>query len=252
MKPRNCFVLSLLILSVIPAYPVKSEEAGQWIELVGDKGPKGIAAIGENVTSCGDVQLIPNSQKLTALPGEGVLAALSKSPFGEGNNLLSKQKFGDCKVQLEFLIGNGSNSGVKLQGRYEIQLYDSHDKEKPTAKECGGIYPHWLFREDGKGLNYIDEGVPPRENAAKPAGEWQTLEIVFQAPRFDSAGKKIKNAEFISVILNGQTIHQNVEVDSPTGNASTPLPEVAKAELMLQLDHGAVAFRNVRVMPMDL
>ena len=249
----NCFFIpGLLILSLVPVDIAKSEQDGQWVDLIDATGPTGIAEVGENVTLCSDVKLITDSQNLTALPGDGVVAALSKFDFGEANNLLSKQKFGDCKVQLEFLIGKGSNSGVKLQRRYEIQLYDSVHKEKPSAKECGGIYPHWLFQGEGKPLKYIDQGVPPLVNAAKPAGDWQQLEIVFKAPRFDSEGKKIENARFVSVTLNGQTIHQDVEVDSPTGNASTPLPEVAEAELFLQLDHGSVAFRNVRVMPLQL
>jgi hypothetical protein len=177
------------------------------------------------------------------------VAALGKSKFGRVNNLLSKQQFGDCEVTLEFLMGKNSNSGVKLQHRYEIQLYDSHHKQQPTATECGGIYPHWVFQGAGKPLKYIDDGVPPNTNAAKPAGQWQTLKIVFRAPRFDSTGKKSENARFVEVVLNGQTIHENIEVDSPTGNASTPLPEVARAPLMLQMDHGAVAFRNVHVYP---
>ena len=80
----------------------------------------------------------------------GVVAALSKLGYGDDNNLLSKQEFGDCEVYLEFLLGNGSNSGVKLQQRYEIQLYDSHDTDKPAGTDCGGIYPHWVFRRNGE------------------------------------------------------------------------------------------------------
>ena len=217
------------------------------IDVISNEGPVGIAKVGKNTTLCGDVRLKPDSNDLIAVPGSGVIAALSKKWNSRASNLVSKQEFGDCEVDLEFLIGKGSNSGVKLQRRYEIQLYDSHDKVQPTARECGGIYPHWVFRTDGKGLKYIDKGVPPKGNAAKPAGEWQKLIIVFQAPRFDEQGKKTENARFLQVLLNGQMIHENVEVDSPTGNASTPLPEVAKAPLMLQMDHGAVAFRNVRV-----
>ncbi len=228
------------------------EEVGPWINLISAKGPAGIANISNNVTLCGDVQLSPNSKNLTAVPGDGVVAALSKFEFGDANNLLSRQKFGDCEVQFDFLIGKGCNSGVKLQQRYEIQLYDSHHKKEPSAADCGGIYPHWVFQGQGKGLKYIDEGVPPKVNAAKPAGQWQTLEVVFKAPRFDSQGKKVENARFVSVKLNGLLIHQDVEVDSPTGNASNPMPEVAEAPLFLQLDHGAVAFRNVRVKPLEL
>jgi hypothetical protein len=150
---------------------------------------------------------------------------------------------------LEFLLGDGSNSGVKLQQRYEIQLFDSYGKKELSGTDCGGIYPHWKFRRNGRGLNYIDQGVAPKVNAANPAGQWQALHIVFTAPRFDNKGNKIENARFVSVTLNDQEIHRDVEVDSPTGNASSPLPEVAKAPLYLQLDHGPVAFRNVRVKP---
>lgn len=221
------------------------------VDLISEEGPVGIAKIGRHVAVCEDVKLKPNSKQLLAIPGTGVVAALTHQSSGKANNLVSNQEFGDCEVELEFLIGKESNSGVKLQRRYEVQLYDSHDKKQPTARECGGIYPHWVFRGKGKGLKYIDKGVPPKGNAAKPAGEWQTLKIVFQAPRFDEQGKKTENARFLQVVLNGQMIHENVEVDSPTGNASTPLPEVARAPLMLQMDHGAVAFRKVRVTMSD-
>lgn len=252
MNLECLLVPSLFMLLLVPVRTAESEEVIQWIDLIDTKGPTGIVQLGKNAVLCGDVTLELNSKSLEAQPGEGVVAALSKSKFGEANNLLSRQEFGDCEVQLEFLIGKGSNSGVKLQQRYEIQLYDSHHKDKPSARECGGIYPHWLFQGEGKPLKYIDEGVPPLVNAAKPAGEWQTLEVVFRAPRFASDGTKVDNAKFLSVKLNGQIIHQEVEVASPTGNASTPLPEVAEAALMLQMDHGAVAFRNVRVKRLEL
>ena len=67
--------------------------------------------------------------------------------------------------------------------------------------------------------HYLDDGKAPLVNACKPAGEWQTLDIVFQAPRFDSKGKKTENARFVKVVLNGQVIHENVELHCPTGHA---------------------------------
>ncbi len=169
-----------------------SVEAG-WIYLIGSDGPQGIAKVGKNVTLCGDVHTRVNARELTAVPGVGVVAALSQTDYGDDNNLLSKQEFGDCEVYLEFMLSKGSNSGVKLQQRYEIQFYDSYGKEKPSGTDCGGIYPHWVYRRSGEGLDYIDQGVPPKVNAAKPAGQWQTLHIVFTAPRFDEQGKKTKN-----------------------------------------------------------
>lgn len=229
---------------------------GDWIDIISAQGPVGIAELSDNLAQCGNVELAEKPKDLKPIEGHGVVAALTHSRGGSIPNIHSEQSFGDCQLQLEFLIAKGSNSGVKLQGRYEIQLYDSHDKEKPNAKECGGVYPHWVFRKDGKGLKYIDEGVPPSENAALPAGEWQTLEIVFRAPRFQSGDDdrltKSENAHFVTVTLNGTTIHEDVELDSPTGNASNPLPEVTEARLMFQLDHGAVAFRNVRVRRLTL
>lgn len=229
----------------------ENSDSEGWIDLISGDGPQGIAKFGMNVTQCGNVQLKAESRDLAATPGVGVVAALSTYDDGDDTNLLSNQEFGDCEVYLEFFIGRGSNSGVKLQQRYEIQLYDSHGKDELSGTDCGGIYPHWTFRPNGQGLNYIDDGIPPQINAAKAAGEWQTLRIVFRAPRFDDKSRKNENARFMSVALNERVIHRDVEVNSPTGNASSPLPEVAKAPLYLQLDHGPVAFRNVRVKPLE-
>lgn len=217
------------------------------VELVNEQGPIGMANVSNELVHCGDVKLVEGSAGLEPKPGTGVIAALQFFEDREDMNLVSAESFGDCEVELEFLIGRGSNSGVKLQHRYEIQLKDSAEKEQPTARDCGGVYPHWLFQGEGKPLKYIDKGVPPRTNAAKPAGVWQRLKIVFRAPRFDSAGNKTENARFVSVVLNGQPIHEEVQLESPTGNASTPLPEVSQAPLMLQTDHGPVAFRNVSI-----
>jgi hypothetical protein len=242
-------VLLLLAVAISPSVAAPPNHP-DWIELISDQGPVGIAKVGQNLSLCGDVEARSNSRELSGVAGTGVVAALSKFDYGDDNNLLSKQEFGDLEVSLEFLLGTGSNSGVKLQQRYEVQLFDSYNKKKLSGTDCGGIYPHWKFRAGGQGLDYVDQGVPPKLNAAKPAGEWQALHVVFRAPRFDDQGRKSANARFVTVMLNDQEIHRDLEVDSPTGNISSPLPEVPKAPLFLQLDHGPVAFRNVRVKPL--
>lgn len=234
----------------LPSPVLDAPSAAQaWTDIVSPSGHASILSLAHGVTHCGDAKLSDRPGELIALPGTGVVAATSKLNSSCEMNLSSSEYFGDCEVQLEFFLGKGSNSGVKLQQRYEIQLYDSYGHDQPTALECGGVYPHWVYRADGKSLKYLDKGVPPTVNAAKPAGEWQTLSIVFRAPRFDENGKKISNARFESVVLNGQIVQQDVELDSPTGNAATPLAETPRAPLLLQMDHGAVAFRNVRVRP---
>jgi len=217
-----------------------------WVDLINDDGAVGIAKVHKNLTLCSDVSVVDDSKALKAVDGTGVLAALTK-----GKNVFSKQSFGDCEVQLEFLIGKGSNSGIKLQSLYEVQLYDSHGKENPGGTDCGGIYPHWEFKTKYfiKKLTYTDKGFPPLVNAAEPPGQWQTLKIIFKAPRFDDTNKKTDNARFDLVELNGQIVQKDVELDSATGNIDPPRPEHTLAPLMLQMDHGAIAFRNVRVLP---
>jgi|YNPNPStandDraft_1061719.scaffolds.fasta_scaffold56057_1 hypothetical protein len=199
----------------------------------------------------GNAQLDPavkTGRKLQALPGQGVVIS-SLEGLAMERNLRSKQHFADLEVHVEFLIPKGSNAGVKLQGLYEIQILDSYGKKKLTGDDCGGVYPR---AELTPRYHTIDEGTPPRVNAAKPAGQWQSLDIVFRAPRFDSAGKKVENARFIKVVLNGQVIHENVELRWPTGYAWRVEKEKPQGPLFLQGDHGPVAYRNVRVRPLRL
>jgi hypothetical protein len=168
--------------------------------------------------------------------------------MGKTENLVTRQKFADLQAHVEFLIPRRSNSGVKFEGLYEIQIFDSWGVKTPKADDCGGIYPR---AEMEPTYHHIDDGVPPRVNAARPPGEWQTLDVLFQAPRFDAAGKKTANARFLKVVLNGQVIHENVELKTPTGHAWHER-EVATGSLLLQADHGPVAFRAVRVRPLAM
>jgi hypothetical protein len=235
--------VAFLLLALLPT--VAAEEKG-WILLLGEgreleawKSPSDKWSVG------GGAALDPaNPRKLVATPGKGVLV---NSPSGRLPDLVTKESFTDLEAHVEFLISKGSNSGVKLMGRYEIQIEDSHDLKRPlSGSDCGGIYPR---AETQPRYRYLDNGTPPRVNAAKKPGVWQTLDIVFKAPRFNDKGKKVAHARFVKVVLNGQVIHEDVEVKYPTG-AAWVTKEVAKAPFLLQTDHGPVAFRNVRVRPL--
>jgi hypothetical protein len=164
---------------------------------------------------------------------------------GRVRDLITKQNYGDCEVHVEFLIGKGSNSGIKFHSLYEIQIYDSYGKkaEQLTGNDCGGIYPR---AENAPRYTYLDKGVPPRVNACKPPGEWQTLDAVFRAARFDDKGEKKENAKIVKATLNGQVIHEDQEMKTPTGSNYVK-KEMKEGPLMLQCDHGPVAFRNVRI-----
>jgi hypothetical protein len=228
-----------------------SAESDGWLELMPPGRELAAWEGGNGWIVAGDAQLDPNvktGRKLQALPGQGVVISSLEGGVMD-RNLSSKEQFADLEVHVEFLIPKGSNAGVKLQGLYEIQILDSYGKQKLTGSDCGGVYPRAELRPR---YHTIDEGVPPRVNAAKPAGQWQTLDIVFRAPRFDRTGKKVENARFVKVVLNGQVIHENVELRWPTGHAWRVEKEHPQGPLFLQGDHGPVAYRNVRVRPLHL
>jgi len=94
------------------------------------------------------------------------------------------------------MVAAHSNSGVKMMNIYEIQIFDSFGKEKPNATDCGAVY----------------QESPPKVNACKKPGEWQTLVIEFRAPRFNTAGEKTTNARFVKVTLNGQVVQENFDI----------------------------------------
>jgi hypothetical protein len=139
------------------------------------------------------------------------------------------------------MVPEDSNSGVYLMGRYEVQVLDSWGEEHPEYSDCGGLYQS----DPDKDGNQFP-GVPPRVNACKKPGEWQTYDIHFRPPTFDEEGNKKSNAMFVEVRLNGVLIHENVEVTQPTRSAAF-LDEVPKGPLMLQGDHGPVAYRNIHI-----
>jgi len=166
--------------------------------------------------------------------------AILNGPQGRTANLVTDEKFADLELYLEFMVSKGSNSGVYLHGLYEIQVFDSYASSMPMkTSDCGGVYHRWI---DGKGVG----GSPPAENASRRPGEWQSFQIWFRAPRFDAAGKKTENARFIRVLHNGLQVQENVEVDGPT-RAHMNIPEAATNPLMLQGDHGPVAYKNIYV-----
>ena len=193
--------------------------------------------------NAGDAQLNPDNDKL--LQTRSGSGALVNGPTGKTVNLFSKQEFGDLRAHVEFVVSKDSNSGVYFQGRYEIQVYDSWQKpsEYPGI-ECGGIYQRWDDQRKPQGF----EGHSPRVNVARPPGKWQTLDVVFRAPRFDQTGRKIANARFEKVVHNGVLVHRDVELTGPT-RASAYNDEKSVGPLMLQGDHGPVGYCNIWVAP---
>ena len=154
-------------------------------------------------------------------------------------DIVTKDKFGDCELHLEFRTPipaeddkgqHRGNSGVFLQGRYEIQILESFGL--PGSKgDCASVY----------------SVIAPSQNMALPPMEWQSYDMTFRAPRYDADEKKTENAR-LTLIWNGVKVHDNVEIPSPTRDHKAAEPP-GPAPINLQ-DHGfKVQFRNIWVVP---
>jgi hypothetical protein len=134
------------------------------------------------------------------------------------NNLVSKEKFKDFRLDAEYKVSPSGNSGIYLRGRYELQVLD--DAGKPT---------------ESHGHMSIYARKAPDVNASKPAGEWQTAQITL-----------VGNC--VTVVLNGQTVQNNARIAGITGGA-LDARETQPGPVMIQGDHEKVWFRKVVVTP---
>ncbi|RYY30502.1 MAG: DUF1080 domain-containing protein [Chitinophagaceae bacterium] len=135
-----------------------------------------------------------------------------------GSNIRTDQSFNDFKLHIEFRYPKGSNSGVYLRGRYEVQISDNKGGE-PTKGDYGAVYGF----------------IAPNEMVAKAAGEWQTYDITLIG-------------RMVTVVANGKTIISNQEIPGITGGALDS-NEGQPGPLMIQGDHGAIEYRNIVVTP---
>ena len=152
-------------------------------------------------------------------------------------DIVSKQKFTDFELHVEFRTPfmpaardqKRGNSGVYLQGRYEVQVLDSYGLEG-LDNECGGIY----------------KVGAPLVNMCAPPLQWQTYDMTFYAPRFDEDGNKTENAR-LTVLHNGVKIHVNIEIPEPTGSARDRVGEDVSQPGGISLqEHGSrVQYRNI-------
>lgn len=199
----------------------------------------GFRAAGKNWRIVGDVSADMNKdQVLNAMPGKGILANLSDE--NNRSHLFTQLEHGDIEIDMEVLMAKGSNSGIYLQGRYEVQLFDSWAKKDRKYSYMGGIY-----QRTDTATNVGYEGSAPLLNACKAPGLWQKLTIIFRAPDFDEQGKKINDARFLKVYLNGVLVQDDVAVSGPTRSAAF-MDERPLGPIMIQGNHGRVAFRNIR------
>lgn len=182
--------------------------------------PKGAQPLLDDALShwCGPGETAPawrvERDELVVVPGAG--------------DLVSRRDFHDFQLHLEFWLppGQRSNSGVYLQGRYELQLLDSAG-EALTDRSCGAIYGQRA----------------PALDASRPAGVWQSLDVAFRSPVLDTNGFPAQPAR-VTASLNDLLIHDNVNLTGSTAGACDTY--LARSGPLVLQDHGApVRFRNV-------
>jgi hypothetical protein len=158
-----------------------------------------------------------------------------------GGDIMTRMKFENYQLHVEFKVplminqrGQArGNSGVFMQGRYEVQVLDSYGLGEKLGKgDCGSIY----------------NTAAPLMNACKAPEEWQAYDLTFRAPRFDKDGKQTEKAR-VTVILNGIVTQDNTEIPGPTwgntfGKLSDPGP------IVLQDHNNPVEYRNVWIRPL--
>ena len=154
-------------------------------------------------------------------------------------DIVSNRKFHDFTLHVEFCeprMGpevkgqQRGNSGVYLQGRYEIQVLDSYGLT-PTKGDCGAIYNQ----------------KAPDANACLPPGQWQAYDVTYTAAKFDADGRRTAKPR-VTVVQNGQAIQKDVEIDHVTGSELMK-DGPADGPILLQYHHNGVQFRNVWVVP---
>ncbi|XMO87571.1 DUF1080 domain-containing protein [Algibacter sp. AS12] len=183
------------------------------------------------------------SKEKALIPDEGEGVLINKHDQEQNKHIFTNFEHGDIELELDVMMPIKSNSGIYFQSRYEIQLFDSWGVEHPKHNDIGGVYQRW--NKDAKKGKEGYEGHSPLVNAAKAPGLWQHLKIIFHAPKFNEKGEKIKNAWFEEVRLNNILIQKNVELTGST-RASAAKEEASYAPLMIQGDHGPVAFKNIK------
>ncbi|MGE5647966.1 MAG: DUF1080 domain-containing protein [Acidobacteriota bacterium] len=151
--------------------------------------------------------------------------------------LITKEKFGDCQLHVEWMVpesvtGSGQsrgNSGVELMMRYEVQVLESHDNLTYADGAAGAMYGVW----------------PPLVNPARPQGQWNVYDIVFEAPRFD--GDKLIKPAYMTVFFNGVLVHNHQAELGTTIWRKVPkyTPHAPEEPLSLQDHSQSVLYRNI-------
>lgn len=226
-----------LAVAFVVALAVLSLQAGEWVSGIPWTEPKVITPGTAGAPPSDAIVLFDGKSLSQWVDGD-------KWPITDGyattavTSIRTKQAFGDCQLHVEWaeptkVEGHGQergNSGVYLMDRYEVQVLDSYDNGTYFDGQCGAIYKQH----------------PPLVNACRKPGEWQTYDIIFEAPRFDADGKLTRPA-YVTVLQNGVLVQNHFEIQGASMWDVPPkyTAHAAKLPLSLQFHGNALRFRNI-------
>jgi len=223
---------TMLLTSLLYAQQLKEYISGiKWPEVkVVDPGPL--------VGSPGDAIVLFNGKDMSQWDGGEDWILKDGYVITDKHDIRTKQAFSDCQLHVEWATPeevNGSgqgrgNSGVYMMGLYEVQILDSHDNPTYPDGQAGAIY-----KEN-----------PPLVNVCRKPGQWQTYDIIFNAPRFDEKGNLAKPG-YITVLQNGVLVQNHFELQGTTSYTEPPkyTAHPPKLPLLLQYHNNSIRFRNI-------
>lgn len=239
IKIKNfCLISSLSLLACFQSQALtKREQAALtevWLPKVTEVKPTPIPSDAINLTDNIDhhwqhskgqkVKWTVENNQLTVVPGSG--------------SIETKQSFCDMQLHIEWRSPKKTpgksgqqlgNSGIFIQGQYEIQVLDSYDNETYSNGQAGAVYKQ----------------AAPLVNAMLPTGEWQTYDIIFKAPKFSASGQLITKA-YVSVLHNGVLIQNHTEIQGATVFVGQPKYHAHGCRPLLLQDHrDEVSYRNI-------
>lgn len=222
---KCCFAFIMLYLAVLPSFAdSKISFVDQFEGLSGWREVAEVTLVADksNLSTSGTGSILINGNTGSAAP-----------------LLVTKERFQDSIIKVDFMLAEGSSAGLYLHGRYKINIADNYGQHELNHFDMGGLGQRWDASREPKGF----DGVAPSANATRQPGTWQTLEIKFRGPRFDDASQKVNNALFLEVKVNGELVQHNTIASGYT-RGSLFTWEQETGAVVIRAEKGSIAIRN--------
>lgn len=241
-----CAAAAFLAVAILPPAPVAK---GQPLDTLSLQDLSAFSVSAGDWNIAGGVWGLWDSRELLVDAGTGVLVH-DGNPEASGQ-LATLWEHGDLVLEFEYMIAEGSDAAVLLQGRYPVRLGDSWGVRQPRVMHAGGAGTTGTAMPPGSTVSAFADRAP-RVNASKAPGLWQHIRIVFEAPRRDNGGADVRPASIVEVVHNGVKVQESLRLavrrfGTDTGGVTLEDPdeELPHTRLTIRAS-GAAAFRNIR------